>query len=80
MRFRLRTLMIVVTVVAAFFGGRGSLSPVLKQHKLREADLESQIGVLEKAIKHEAAMADYRSIERQRLSKLRQHVGSETSN
>jgi beta-lactam-binding protein with PASTA domain len=48
MQYRLRTLLIVVTLVAVFFAGRASMIPVVRQHEQKSAALEEQTKSLEK--------------------------------
>jgi len=56
MRYRLRTLMVVVTVIGAFFAGRQSVMPLLKEQERQSALerdhnrlLEGQVRSLEKS-------------------------------
>jgi len=43
MRFSLRSLLIAIALVAAFLGGRASLSPLMEQHQREKIAFESQL-------------------------------------
>src|SRR4051812_10572268 len=43
MRFSLRSLLVAVALVAAFMGGRASLSPLVEQHRREIAAFEKQL-------------------------------------
>ena len=43
MRYGTRTLLILTTLVAAFFGGRATLAPSLRQAEARNVALQAQV-------------------------------------
>jgi hypothetical protein len=45
MRYRLRTLLILMTIVAAYLGGRASLLPTVREQVKRIDDLEKESAV-----------------------------------
>jgi hypothetical protein len=48
MRYRLRTLLILTTIVATYFGGRASLMPTIREQDNQRAALQKRIDTLEK--------------------------------
>ena len=42
MRYRLRTLLILISIIAAYFGGRASLQPTVREQVKRIDDLEKE--------------------------------------
>jgi hypothetical protein len=65
MRFSLHFLLMVMAFVAAFFAGRASLAPVIREHERLDVMQNQQIQALEKASTI-AAMAEV--VRQQRLS------------
>ena len=49
MRFSLRAVLVLVAFVAAFFAGRASLLPVIREHERQDVLQNQQIQALEKA-------------------------------
>jgi hypothetical protein len=42
-RYKLRTLLILITIIAAFFGGRASLLPTVREQGKRIDDLKKEV-------------------------------------
>jgi len=51
MRYGIRSLLILITVVAAFFGGRATLVPPLRQAEARIVGLQAQVDKLGQQLK-----------------------------
>lgn len=70
MRFRLRTLLILVAFVGAFFAGRASLLPLVKEHQRQNAMHKQQITKLENERAQQEAMSEMwrtRTLEREQV-------------
>jgi peptidoglycan hydrolase CwlO-like protein len=68
-RYGLRTLLILTTVVAAFFGGRVSLTPAIRERDNQRTELQRKLSAWEHKVAAQQEQIESMSADAERLKK-----------